>query len=29
MSFKDISICKIIRAVLPTEKNVKLNMEKG
>ena len=29
MSFKDISISKIIRAVLLTEKNVKLNMEKG
>ena len=29
MSFKDISICKIIHAVLLTEKNVKLNMEKG
>lgn len=29
MSFKDISILKIIRAVLLTEKNVKLYMEKG
>lgn len=29
MSFKDISIRKIIRAVLLTEKNVKLCMEKG
>lgn len=29
MSFKDISIRKIIRAVLLTEKNVKLYMEKG
>lgn len=28
MSFKDISIRKIIRAVLLTEKNVKLYMEK-